>query len=500
MGRLYDLLGIISGQTPISSALGQFLQEVAESIDGNTENISQLSTGDVPKTRTLTAGAGLQGGGDLSANRAFDVGQNADGSIVINGDNIQLNPGYGLFASTVAAQTQTTWFIDPVNGNDANDGLTAGTALKTDAQRQFRVGAVWKINADTTVTYLNNVPDTDPVIMTVILGKNGVLRINGIATVTYTSPGSGFSATTNLNRAGQQPSLITEAGLGAGRTGQRIRTTSGASANSITWLDKDLGGGQYRTAPWGIMSFATNPLPFSPTPKNVSAGDQFVIESLTQIGFLSLNVVSAQFGGAASQNGTQVVLQNLYLTQADEQIQQLPTGTVTFAPMLYGCRIHGPWSAACCQTYQDTGVIYVVPQSSTAYFGCLVRGRMTIQSGATIFIDFDTLFSQSSSGIRVRYGGVARIGSMAVFDMTADAVLTEDGDTRCDVLFSGADLLWGTGSTGVGVRIRSGGKLTYATKPTVTGASDTNVGGTAKTWATIPYIEPANNAMIVAFA
>jgi hypothetical protein len=44
----------------------------------------------VPTTRTLTAGAGLTGGGDLSANRTFDVVANADGSIVVNADDIQV--------------------------------------------------------------------------------------------------------------------------------------------------------------------------------------------------------------------------------------------------------------------------------------------------------------------------------------------------------------------------------------------------------------------------
>lgn len=40
--------------------------------------------------RTLTAGAGLTGTGDLSANRTFAVGANADGSIVVNADDVQV--------------------------------------------------------------------------------------------------------------------------------------------------------------------------------------------------------------------------------------------------------------------------------------------------------------------------------------------------------------------------------------------------------------------------
>lgn len=49
-----------------------------------------LPTSAPPTTRTLTAGAGLTGGGDLSANRTFNVVANADGSIVVNADDVQV--------------------------------------------------------------------------------------------------------------------------------------------------------------------------------------------------------------------------------------------------------------------------------------------------------------------------------------------------------------------------------------------------------------------------
>lgn len=51
----------------------------------------------VPNTRTLTAGTGLTGGGDLSADRTFNVGANADGSITVNANDIQV----GVLATDV---------------------------------------------------------------------------------------------------------------------------------------------------------------------------------------------------------------------------------------------------------------------------------------------------------------------------------------------------------------------------------------------------------------
>ncbi len=56
---------------------------------------STTSGGSVPTARVLTAGAGLMGGGDLSADRTFDVVANVDGSIVVNADDVQV----GVLAS-----------------------------------------------------------------------------------------------------------------------------------------------------------------------------------------------------------------------------------------------------------------------------------------------------------------------------------------------------------------------------------------------------------------
>ena len=60
-------------------------------------------------TVVLTAGAGLTGGGDITASRTFDVGANADGSIVVNADDIQV----GVLAT------------DAQHGNRGGGGLHA---------------------------------------------------------------------------------------------------------------------------------------------------------------------------------------------------------------------------------------------------------------------------------------------------------------------------------------------------------------------------------------
>lgn len=64
---------------------------------------------------------------------------------------------------------------------------------------------------------------------------------------------------------------------------------------------------------------------------------------------------------------------------------------------------------------------------------------------------------------------------------------------------SSARSVYGSGNTfPTAALVRSGTGFVYTTKPTIVGTvQDALVGGTARAWAAIPYIEPANNAMIV---
>ncbi len=49
-----------------------------------------INAGDVPSTRQVIAGAGLTGGGDLTADRTINAVAHADGSIVVNANDIQV--------------------------------------------------------------------------------------------------------------------------------------------------------------------------------------------------------------------------------------------------------------------------------------------------------------------------------------------------------------------------------------------------------------------------
>jgi hypothetical protein len=111
------------------------------SVNGDTGAVvlDAADVGAAPTTRSLAAGAGLTGGGDLSADRSFAVGQNADNSIVVNADDIQVN------AALQAAAALGATAVQPARTLTAGAGLTGGGSLASD--RTFTVGQ----NADASV-------------------------------------------------------------------------------------------------------------------------------------------------------------------------------------------------------------------------------------------------------------------------------------------------------------------------------------------------------------
>lgn len=88
------------------------------------------SSSDVPSSRTLTAGAGLTGGGDLTANRTFDAVANADGSLVVNANDMQV----GILATDAQHGTRGggTQHADAIAGGAAGF-LSGARATKVDA-------------------------------------------------------------------------------------------------------------------------------------------------------------------------------------------------------------------------------------------------------------------------------------------------------------------------------------------------------------------------------
>ncbi len=94
----------------------------------------QAAAGFVPQSRTLTAGVGLDGGGDLSANRTFDVNfteVQAFSTKLTNFDGTSLTAGALIFAAgantfTVLAAGSPNQFLQNIAGNPTWTNAAAG--------------------------------------------------------------------------------------------------------------------------------------------------------------------------------------------------------------------------------------------------------------------------------------------------------------------------------------------------------------------------------------
>lgn len=204
---------------------------------------------------------------------------------------------------------QTTWVIDAAGSlgtsNDENDGLTAATALRTDTERQRRMGEepIWSAT-EYHLRYISDVPTTQAVVI-----RNRTTPGAQIFMHSSMTNGAGqstlFSGTagtiTALNYAaggGGQPwemicATIPASWTASGLLNKRGRFTSGANTNGIFWIIKDLGGAapnaKARLNEPQVAVTMTTPIAPSSNSFTPVAGDTFVIEKLTQIPLLVID-------------------------------------------------------------------------------------------------------------------------------------------------------------------------------------------------------------------
>jgi len=137
-----------SGEVAIASAAAPAVGEVLTATSA-TAATWQASGGGVPATRDLIAGAGLTGGGTLAADRTFNVIANADASIVVNANDIQV----GVLASDAqhGVRGGGTQHADAVAAGAAGF-LTGADKTKLDALPGTSVGTTRTLTAGAGLT------------------------------------------------------------------------------------------------------------------------------------------------------------------------------------------------------------------------------------------------------------------------------------------------------------------------------------------------------------
>lgn len=114
-------------------------------------------------TRQIIAGAGLTGGGDLSADRTLNVVANIDGSIIVNANDIQVgilatdtqhgNRGGGSLHE-LANSTQAGFFS--IDGYNKLDGIEDGAQVNTVDSVFGRTGTVIALASDYNASQIDN--------------------------------------------------------------------------------------------------------------------------------------------------------------------------------------------------------------------------------------------------------------------------------------------------------------------------------------------------------
>lgn len=228
-----------------------------------TSPAGQTSVG---TTRSLTAGSGLTGLGDLSANRTVNIGQNADNSIIINADDIQRAAISGDVAVPLGSNTATLPSIVAAGTNlkltyNIKGQVTAGTtAACADLSDD---GTACPLNTGTSIVAIGGalervikwqpqVSATSKVYTAADMGK-GWSRTNGGVNMTDTLPTitAALDGFTMVN-SNDDPTATNTISAAAGQF--IVNNTGGPGATSFTqyW-------GARRTEEVAVWNGGTNP-------------------------------------------------------------------------------------------------------------------------------------------------------------------------------------------------------------------------------------------------
>lgn len=379
-----------------------------------------------------------------------------------------------------ATNTQAHWYIDAVTGSDADDGLTAGTAIATWAELGKRLNGK-RIPQETIVHVMSDTPDTDPIYLDICIdaGSGAFFAITGADGVVTTARAG--SAATALNAPANTRATVTAPVGFPLAAGQLIRASNGG----FHWVHKTTGlvagldaGCDVDLVP---PAFVFPDVTLPPT-------DSYDEWKLPRVYPGLIRVTQYRSGQAsllidALDIGTDGALDTFEPT--------IPT--LGFA-VLSRCRIRsfssgmiGGAAANVLKCYFDS----LNPQalaSNSFYNWCTIR-RIEIYAGngATFA---DCTFAATAGGsrynesLRLMPGASAIVQNCGFFDGAANGIVLS--------AFSNLETLgavYGT-SAGSGVLLGGGSQLAFTQRPTIAGATAAfrytdNPDTSAKSWAAI---------------
>lgn len=366
--------------------------------------------------------------------------------------------------------TQAAWELDATNGNDQNSGAP-GSPLRTIAelQRRFNLTA---FEQAVTVTVIGNCVDTPFCFLNVLkttITFIGTTTVEKTATITVVTSLAPVTAATI-------PWQLTTTGVAwaAGDVGKRVTLASGHSA----FIQEVLGANDIVTGAFvNAAGTAVNPtaqalnvdvLPTFPLP-GVN-GTAFGVAQFVE--FQALDFVNT-FAGTIFNPNVRTNYRNCRFTKASGSAFNFGQ-----ACTMTGCGLIG------------TGAL-------TARGLLNISGGFTSVGGSITFVGTQMAMAAASfSNCPVRFTASVNSSLNVIrFRNTAAPIKL---DARASVVGTGTvEGNAAGGNTGVGITVAGGSLYQYisaGSKPTLTGASDTTIGTTARTYAQIPYTDLQTDA------
>lgn len=397
------------------------------------------------------------------------------------------------------------WYVNYLTGNDENYG-SAALPVKTWSEIARRLGKTPRIHYVVTVHILSDLPEVlglgvDPVFTDY---EAGIVFTASPKTVHFNGTIQSWTSCT----PGVQ-GVMTDAGVAdfSAHVGRRIRITSGAMTGFSTFIGGL--GAAVTDALVGQLAWRTGTNRGNMVVSDTDPGDgaTYNIESLFSVLGVSVRCSNYVLDTGSFTLFLGWVVENLDVRGSaysgiDQSIQTDGVTVPSFiscaigasitgrSVALYGCEFGRTSTPVILYGLDviDTNVIIEGHSGGAPEFiNCLVGGAPTKTSQFTGGPVYFTQGTRSQSGFDFNVYHGANLPGVSI---------DETSDVNLGVVVG---VLTNAGALADGLVVN--GRAWYTTKPNITpgaGGVDTVIGGTTKAYADVPYVEPTNNAMLVA--
>ncbi len=359
----------------------------------------------------------------------------------------------------------TDWYLDGTVGNDANNGTTALTPLRTGAELSRRLGyGAIQWSHSVTIHLLASIADG--------INLKYQLLTTGLTVMIVGTATSVLSTTvaTYTPAAGNIPKRFTATGVadwntaGPGGTsllGSRCRVTSGAATGAIFWIAK--------IAPDGLgndVARISNPVGRTQSNLVPAAGNTFEVETLPSVAQLNIECLGPTQPTYVATPGNCIV-DSIASGESEFRVQGYQA---TLAPMVWACAMTKRLTSSVLSEQQGL-VVQGCKCSIATVPSCLSFGNLYLPySGATsLFNDrFVTHNADLIQGIRCNYQAGFCSCSSTTYIMDSPTFGLTVGPR---LQFTMASPVCGSGNASQGIELYPGGRIFYrvALPPTLTG-------------------------------